>query len=144
MTATRKASNGHKATGKRVQHAPYHEYHEYEAPEPPRVTISEKTTATVSIWRLVVIIASVAVSAASVAWYVSGEVNTLKRDVQSLASSVSEFKDSIKELNGNLKYLSSGTWTKHDMVVFCRNFEAINAGSKIKCPSMELSAGAVK
>ena len=143
MTQTRKGSNGHaKATSKRVGSSRV--YNEFEAPDVSVVNITEKTQATVSIWRLVAIIASVAFSAASVAWYVSGEVNTLKRDVQSLASSVTDFKESIKELNGNLKYLSSGTWSRGDMQAFCRNFEAINAGAKIKCPSVDLHTGAVK
>lgn len=143
MTQTRKATNGHKANGKRVSQV-YHEYESPPSPPMPVTIIDQHTSAKVPMWRLGFIIGSIAFAAASVAWHVSGEVNTLKRDVQSLASSVADFKDSIKELNGNLKYLSSGVWSRGDMRNFCRNFEAINAGAKLKCPSVDLSAGAIR
>lgn len=144
MTTTRKATNGNghaaKAPVKRVP--VYHS--EFDSPLPAQVVITPATQANYPLFRLVYIIGSVVIAAATVAWHVSGEVYSLKRDVQSLASSVTDFKDSIKELNGNIKYLSSGTWTRSDMMAFCKDLEALNSGKAIRCPTVTLSTGSLK
>lgn len=147
MTQTRKATNGHgKAPVKRVM------YHEFESPSSPPVppgtapiVLDQRALAQLPVWRIFVLLSAIIGGTIVITWRIAEErseitkeVTQIKTEVKSLASSVAAFSESVKELNGNLKYLSSGTWSRGDMRSFCRNFEAINAGAKLKCPAVEL------